>query len=162
MELRGVDVKKRIEEIDDQIREIEIEADNKVWKLKEERSELEKHNKHLYVAKLVTGNYDIWDDWFYLLGEVTESYAKQWVKDNALEDEDYRDPDEYFAVSKEEYAVLVKLQRVNEACKAIRFSGIPMGGEIENLLVASADELAKQSVLIRHPCFQHVVYPDKE
>ena len=155
------DVEKRIQEIDNKIDGIRDAMNTEIYKLQDERRKLEKLNKHFYVAKLVRGDCNYWDEYFYPLGEVTEAYAKQWIEDNAFEYEVCRDPDEYFEVTREEFYVLLYILRIEKAHEAISYSRVPMEREITELLCKSKKELAAKTTLIKYPSYQHVRDPEE-
>lgn len=156
MELKETDVQKRIDEINNKIENIYDAARKEAKSLEAELQELEEHNYHFYVAKLVYGDLDYWDEEFYLLGYTTEAYAKQWVAENSYDEEDLRYSDAYYEVSNEEYSLLTRIAAVDRALRAISRTGIPLEDGIVDLLSRARKDLAKPTTLIQNPSCQYV------
>lgn len=137
------DIQSKIDEIDAKIKSAYEEINN----LNNTRRQLEKINKHYYVAEIREGYGDDYNTEFYPLGFVTEEFAQKWV-DGFIDDDEYVSG-RCHVVSEEEFKIIWTLAQATQLhIQAVR-SCLECTDEIMILIADEREKLASKSPLVR-------------
>lgn len=146
----------KIEKLRDELREV-------TERINSEIEELEESNKHWYIIKITTGDWNYYDEYYNMAGFTSEANIKRYIE--ATKDENSCFEDEYFEVDEDTYKKYVELMRIenmiNDYSKATSKMLLYMP-EIEKEVKANEEKLEKiyeeqiKKVGFVFPSFQHI------